>query len=113
MKIAIFLAISAIAVLGSPVAGAHDVPNMSHSHAFEQTGYGRYRQGHYVNGPQGSIIIWSSKPKGSYQSAETQNARPKGIPSPYQKHSYPVRQPDSKFGSSTDYGKTTDKNYGK
>ena len=113
MRTAIFLAIFAVAGLLSPVSEAHDVPNMEHSHAFEQTGYGTYRKGHYVNGPQGSIIIWSAKPHGSYQSAETQGARPKAIPSPYQKRSYPMRQSDSRFGSSTEYGKATDKDYGK
>lgn len=109
MKTALIIAVSAAAFLLSPVAVAHDVPNMEHSHAFEQTGYGTYREGHYVSGPQGSILIWSARPKGNYRSADTENARPKAIPSPYQKPSYPMRKPDSKFGSSIEYGKTSDK----
>ena len=48
---------------------AHDVPNMEHTHAFKQAGYGTYRQGHSVNGPQGSIIIWSPRTYTGYQSA--------------------------------------------
>jgi hypothetical protein len=42
-------------------AWAHDAPNLEHTHAFERTGYGSYRQGHAVNGPQGDIIIWSPR----------------------------------------------------
>ncbi len=59
---------------------AHDVPNIDHTHAFQQTGYGSYRQGHYVNGPNGSIIIWSAKPYTGYQSgSNVKFARPRPI----------------------------------
>jgi len=47
------------ALLLSNAVVAHEVPNLEHSHAFQRVGYGAYRQGHYVNGPTGSIIIWS------------------------------------------------------
>ena len=46
-------------------AMGHNTSNMKHSHAFEQTGYGQYRQGHYANGPVGNILIWSAKPVNS------------------------------------------------
>jgi len=50
---------------------AHEVPNIRHTHAFEQTGYGTYRQGHSVNGPLGSIIIWSPRPYTGYQAGSS------------------------------------------
>ena len=114
MKIAFFLAIAAIAALFSPAAAAHDVPNMEHSHAFEQTGYGTYRQGHYVNGPQGTIIIWSARPHYSpNRSAASQNARPKAF-SPIQKApSNPFSRPDIKVKPGDDYGITSNPDYGK
>jgi hypothetical protein len=65
--------------LAAPVQ-AHDTPNLEHSHAFQQTAYGTYRQGHYVNGPQGSIIIWSPQPYTGYQNApNVRFARPQAI----------------------------------
>jgi hypothetical protein len=61
-------------------AQAHDTPNLEHSHAFQQTAYGTYRQGHYVSGPQGSIIIWSPQPYTGYQNApNVRFARPQPI----------------------------------
>ena len=58
----------------------HDVPNIDHTHAFQQTGYGKYRQGHYVNGAQGSIIVWSPKTYTGYQKGQTVKfARPSPI----------------------------------
>jgi len=59
---------SAAAMAASPMAPAHDTPNLEHTHAFEKTGYGTYRQGHSVNGPLGSITIWSPRPYTGYQS---------------------------------------------
>ena len=59
---------------------AHDVPNMEHTHAFKQTGYGTYRQGHSVNGPNGSIIIYSPRTYTGYQNGPTVDfARPEPI----------------------------------
>ena len=58
----------------------HDVPNIDHTHAFQQTGYGKYRQGHYVNGAQGSIIIWSPRTYTGYQNGrQVKFARPSPI----------------------------------
>ncbi len=72
--------ITGMAMFAAPAVLAHDVPNIDHTHAFEQTGYGTYRQGHYVNGPHGSIIIWSAKPYSSYQSGNNVKfARPRPI----------------------------------
>jgi hypothetical protein len=71
---------AATLVLTPGISLAHDVPNMSHTHAFKQTGYGKYRQGHYVNGPQGSIIIWSPQTYTEYQSGPAVRfARPRPI----------------------------------
>jgi hypothetical protein len=61
-------------------ARAHDAPNLEHIHAFERTGYGSYRQGHVVNGPQGDIIIWSPRSYTGYRQAPTVRfARPEPI----------------------------------
>lgn len=61
--------LGACALAGAVPALAHDTPNLGHTHAFEQTGYGSWRQGHFVNGPQGSIIIWSPRNFGGFQGA--------------------------------------------
>ena len=59
---------------------AHETPNIEHGHAFQQTGYGTWRQGHYVSGPQGSIIIWSPQPYTGYQNgSRVRFARPQPI----------------------------------
>lgn len=75
------LLVGALAVPG--LAAAHDVPNMEHTHAFKQAGYGTYRQGHSVSGPQGSITIYSPRTYGSYTTAPPVSfARPKPITRP-------------------------------
>jgi len=63
----ILLAAAGALVFFTAPAYAHEVPNITHTHAFQQTGYGKYRQGHYVNGAQGSIIVWSARPYSSFQ----------------------------------------------
>lgn len=68
MKRMVILAVAAALGLGAGAAWAHETPNLKHTHAFEQTGYGTYRQGHSVNGPYGSITIWSPRPYTGYQS---------------------------------------------
>jgi hypothetical protein len=72
---------AAAAMLLFPVASrAHEVPNIPHTHAFQQTGYGTYRQGHTVNNQYGSITIWSPRPYTGYQSGNTVKfARPEPI----------------------------------
>ena len=50
-----------LAGFSAPLA-AHETPGIEHTHAFEQTGYGTYRQGHSVNNRLGSITIWSARP---------------------------------------------------
>lgn len=91
-------------------AGAHEVPNIDHTHAFEQTGYGQYRQGHSVNGPQGSIIIWSPRPHNSTNgSASVEFARPSPITrAPGQS----FKRSESKADRAADYGKESRKDYG-
>lgn len=66
----------------SPVAYGHEVPNIKHTHAFQKTGYGKQRQGHYVNGPQGSIIVWSPGNSAGYGKAPVTFARPSPISQP-------------------------------
>jgi len=71
-----------VSALAMPVQ-AHDTPNFDHTHAFRQTGYGTWRQGHSVSGPQGSIIIWSPRSYAGYQSApNVRFARPEAISRP-------------------------------
>lgn len=66
-----------IGALLSAGASAHQVSNIEHSHAFQQTGYGAWRQGHYVDGPQGSILIWSPRTYTGYQTkSQVKFARP-------------------------------------
>jgi hypothetical protein len=73
-------AATATLVLFSAPAWTHEVPNIKHTHAFQKTGYGKYRQGHYVNGPQGSIVIWSPRTVNSRQGGKAVNfARPSPI----------------------------------
>lgn len=80
MKPKVILAVAAALGLGAGAAWAHEVPNFEHTHAFEQTGYGTYRQGHTVNGPHGSITIWSAKPYTGYQAGPpVRFARPEPI----------------------------------
>ncbi len=51
----------------APVTGrTHEAVGPGHFHVYQQTGYGSHRQGHYVNGPQGSIVIWSPRPVTGY-----------------------------------------------
>ena len=64
------------ALMLAPVLQAHDVPNMTHTHAFKQTGYGVHRQGHVVDNENGSIILWSAKPVTGYQGTRQNYARP-------------------------------------
>jgi hypothetical protein len=80
MKSLFVLALAAGTIAAAAPVWAHDTPNLEHSHAFQQTGYGTWRQGHYVNGPQGSIIIWSPQPYTEYQNRPAVRfARPKPI----------------------------------
>ena len=75
---------------------------MDHTHAFEQTGYGTYRQGHYVNGPQGSIIIWSPRNHSGYgNGSQVRFARPAPItraPGSPKKESRAQSDPTIKYG---------------
>lgn len=80
MKRKVILAVATALGLGAGAAWAHDIPNMQHTHAFEQTGYGTYRQGHTVSGPHGDITIWSPRPYTGYQAAPpVRFARPEPI----------------------------------
>lgn len=111
MKRLIRLSIAAGAWLLAGQLAAHDVPNMEHTHAFKQTGYGTYRQGHSVNGPYGSIIIWSPRNYGSYQSSPGVTfARPTPITRPPGSVA-----PDSRLESdrANNYGKRHKKDYGR
>ena len=84
-------------------ASAHEVPNMPHTHAFENTGYGKVRQGHSVNNQYGNITIWSAKPYNGYSSGSTVKfARPKPIT---QAPGTPVAKTQSDRDPVKDYGK--------
>ena len=63
-----------------PAAMAHETPNLEHTHAFQQTSYGTWRQGHSVTGAQGSIIIWSPRSHNGFEKApDLRFARPEPI----------------------------------
>ena len=80
MKSFIIAIILAALMVSAQAVRAHEVPNIPHTHAFKSAGYGKHRQGHSVNGPQGNIIIWSAQPKTGYQNRQTVRfARPKPI----------------------------------
>jgi len=104
MKIRTFLmtVTGALVFVAAPVF-PHEVQNMSHSHAFQQTGYGKYRQGHYVNGAQGSIIVWSPRTYTGYQNGQpVKFARPSPI---VKAPGSPVVKPNSQARSTIEYGK--------
>ena len=49
-----------IMLVSSTVIQAHQVASGTHNHVWRPTTYGQdYRPGHSVNGPTGSITIWS------------------------------------------------------
>jgi hypothetical protein len=64
------MAATLLLVLIPAAVAAHDTPNMEHTHAFKQTGYGTYRQGHSVNGKYGSITIWSPRNYPAYKAGD-------------------------------------------
>ena len=104
MKIRTFLmtVTGALVFVTAPVF-PHEVQNMSHSHAFQQTGYGKYRQGHYVNGAQGSIIVWSPRTFTGYQrGSAVKFARPTPI---VKAPESPVAKTRSQAKSTIEYGK--------
>lgn len=72
-----------MALVFCATAVAHETPGIKHTHAFKQTGYGTYRQGHSVNNELGSITIWSATPiNSSNAAAPVKFARPKPITRP-------------------------------
>ena len=111
MKRLILLSIATGCWLLAGQLAAHDVPNMEHTHAFKQTGYGTYRQGHSVSGPQGHIIIWSPRNYGSYQSSPSVKfARPTPITSA-PGSVVPISRTES--DPAKDYGKRHKDDYGR
>lgn len=81
MKLTRTVLVSALLILLSAPSWSHEVKNIDHTHAFQKNGYGEYREGHYVNGQQGSIIIWSPKSVNSTQGSgnKVDFARPSPI----------------------------------
>jgi hypothetical protein len=120
MKRTIVLA-AAVGVLtaGAPVQ-AHDTPGIEHTHPFEKSGYTQPRQTHSVNNQVGDITIMTPPTKGGYQSAPSVRfARPEPITQPppltpnMQPHSINGLQPKVINDPSLQYGKKTNKDYGK
>ena len=94
----ILLAATGALVFFTAPAYPHEVPNMEHTHAFQQTGYGKYRQGHYVNGAQGSIIVWSPRTYSGYRPGPAVKfARPSPI----------VKAPESSVAKTRSQAKST------
>jgi hypothetical protein len=88
---------------GAVPAMAHEVPNIEHTHAFQKTDYGVYRQGHYVNGPQGSIIIWSPR---AYTGYRNQNQVKFARPTPITRApGSPIRESRTQRDPAITYGK--------
>ena len=103
------LALAFFVTFSLPVL-AHDVPNIEHTHAFKQTGYGSYRQGHSVNGPQGSIIIWSPQTYSGYQAKPpVKFARPEPITRPPAHLMKPAKQAAN---PTVQYGRDSKRDYG-
>ena len=99
----VLLAATSALIFFTASAFPHEVSNMEHSHAFQQTGYGKYRQGHYVNGAQGSIIIWSPRTYSGYRPGPAVKfARPSPIVKAPQS---PVAKTRSQNRSTIEYGK--------
>ena len=90
-----------------PMATAHETPGISHTHAFKQTGYGTYRQGHSVNNSLGSITIYSAKPHSGYDAGQSVKfARPEMIkkaPGAVEVKPAPVKKPASDYGKPKKY----------
>lgn len=56
----------------STAVPAHQVTGGTHEHVWRPTNYGKdYRPGHSVNGPQGSITIWSPATYNAYGAAKS------------------------------------------
>jgi hypothetical protein len=80
-----FLCAGLILLAGSTVLQAHQVAGGTHQHVWRPTAYGKdYRPGHSVNGPTGSITIWSPAALNEYGS---NNAVQFANPAPYIKQS--------------------------
>lgn len=106
----LFMAAAAMLLIFTAPAGAHQVSHMEHTHAYQQIGYGKYRQGHAVNGPYGNIIIWSARPYTGYQNSNrVRFARPvllKKAPSG------PVLESGAGSDAARNYGKQYKRDYG-
>ena len=76
-------ALAAFLLSAAASAAAHDAPDFDHSHAFQQSDSGVWRQGHSVNGAQGSIVIWSPRSYDGYQkTSPVRFARPRPLTRP-------------------------------
>ena len=74
-----------ILLVCSNVLQAHQVAGGTHQHVWRPTVYGKdYRPGHSVNGPTGSITIWSPAALNEYGANNTVNF---AQPAPYVKQS--------------------------
>ena len=69
----------------STVLQAHELAGGTHKHVWQPTAYGKdYRQGHSVDGPTGSIQIWSPATLNEYGNS---NSVKFARPTPYTKQS--------------------------
>ena len=107
MKITLMTLSALVLLSGAQVAAAHETPGISHTHAFKQTGYGTYRQGHSVNNSVGSITIYSAKPHNGYDPGQSVKfARPEMIkkaPGAIDMKPAPVKKPASDYGKPKKY----------
>lgn len=102
-RLHMLLAATGALVLLTAPAWSHEVPNIDHTHAFQKQSYGKYRQGHYVNGQQGSIIVWSPRTHTGYkQGSSVKFARPTPIT---KAPGSPVAKTRSQTDPAIEYGK--------
>lgn len=110
MRTRIFAAVATALALAAGPVQAHDVPNMDHTHAFQQQSYGKFRQGHSVNNEYGSITIWSPRTYTGYQTPPAVRfARPEPISRP---PGTPGLQKRTEQNPARDYGEQTNPDYG-
>ena len=105
----LFIAASILLLLSLP-ARAHQVSNLEHTHVYQQTAYGKFRQGHAVSGQYGNILIWSAKPYASSRNSNNVRiARPAMIK---QAPPGPFLESGARFDATRNYGKQPKRDYG-
>jgi len=110
MRFPVMAATATLLAFSAAPAIAHEVPNMTHTHAFESTTYGQVRKVRSVNNEVGSIRIVSPPGYAGYQQAPSVRfARPEPIT---RGPDMPITHKQSAQDPALDYGKNGRKDYG-